>query len=89
KESVCALLLGKIAKWEEELKPLRVVAKENQANQQRLVVEIAFIVSNANLTNGDITEIAVATANVNFTNDIIAAKEKLLHEKRAELEAST
>ncbi|KAI3938631.1 hypothetical protein MKW98_016136, partial [Papaver atlanticum] len=58
KESVRALLLGMIAKWEEEVKPLLVVAKENQANQQRLVVEIALAVSNANLTNDDIAEIA-------------------------------
>ncbi|KAI3857089.1 hypothetical protein MKX03_019267, partial [Papaver bracteatum] len=88
KERTRAQLLRMIAEWEEELELLRVEAREHQANQQRLVVEFAFAVSNANLTNGDIAKIASATSNVHLTNDIIAAKEKLLREKKAELEAS-
>ncbi|KAI3897506.1 hypothetical protein MKW92_032854, partial [Papaver armeniacum] len=89
KESARAWLLGMIAKWEEELELLRVEAKKHQANQQRLVLETAFAVSNANLTNGDIAKIASATSKVNLTNDTIAAKEKLLREKRVEFESST
>ncbi|KAI3938692.1 hypothetical protein MKW92_016871, partial [Papaver armeniacum] len=63
----------------------RMKAKENQANQQRLVVEIAFAASNANLTNDAIAEIAIATSNANLTKDVIAAKEKLLRWRREEL----
>ncbi|KAI3836244.1 hypothetical protein MKX03_018023 [Papaver bracteatum] len=74
-----------IAKLEEELVPLRMKAKEHQANQQRLVVEIPFAASNANLTNDAIAEIAIATSNANLTKDVIAAKEKLLCQRRAEI----
>ncbi|KAI3912405.1 hypothetical protein MKW92_048612, partial [Papaver armeniacum] len=80
-----ALLPGIIAKLEKELVPLRMKDKENQANQQRLVVEIAFAASNANLTNDAIAEIAIATSNANLTKDVIAAKEKLLRQRREEL----
>ncbi|KAI3938632.1 hypothetical protein MKW98_016137 [Papaver atlanticum] len=67
------------------LVPLRMKAKEHQANQQRLMVEIAFAASNANLTNDAIAEIAIATSNANLTKDVIASKEKLLRQRRAEL----
>ncbi|KAI3961255.1 hypothetical protein MKW92_051244, partial [Papaver armeniacum] len=80
-----SLLPGIIAKLEDELVPVRMKAKEHQDNQQRLVVEIAFVASNANLTNDAIAEIAIATSNANLTKDVIAAKEKLLRRRREEL----